>query len=88
MWVRQQRRQYKLLMEGRKSHITQERIDMLNSVGFVWVAKMNGTKNDAWLDNFEKLKKYRWSMEIVLFEMGMIFAFIGGLTTNASNTFI
>jgi Helicase associated domain len=35
-WVKCQRRQYKLLMEGQKSNMTDERIEILNKHGFVW----------------------------------------------------
>ncbi|KAL7438389.1 hypothetical protein ACHAXH_007609, partial [Discostella pseudostelligera] len=38
-WVAVQRKEYKLLMEGRPSRITQERIQRLESVGFEWVAR-------------------------------------------------
>lgn len=35
-WVKNQRRQYKLFQEGKQSHMTHERIDALNSLGFAW----------------------------------------------------
>ena len=38
-WVSKQREQYKLYLNGKASHMTQERIDKLNNIGFVWVAK-------------------------------------------------
>lgn len=35
-WVGIQRSQYKYLQDGRVSHLTQERIDQLEEIGFVW----------------------------------------------------
>jgi hypothetical protein len=35
-WLKCQRRQYKLILQGKKSHMTQERIQKLSSIGFVW----------------------------------------------------
>lgn len=35
-WVKCQRRQYKLFLQGKKSHMTHERISKLSNIGFVW----------------------------------------------------
>jgi len=35
-WVKCQRRQFKLFQQGKKSHMTKERIAKLSSIGFVW----------------------------------------------------
>lgn len=35
-WVKRQRRQYKLLQEGKASTMTSERLDLLNSLEFIW----------------------------------------------------
>ena len=35
-WVHHQRRQYKKFREGKPCHITEERIQALESLGFVW----------------------------------------------------
>ena len=35
-WVMRQRTQYRLLMEGKRSSMTEERIVTLNQIGFVW----------------------------------------------------
>ena len=35
-WVSKQRTQYKRFMEGKSFPITQDRIDILNDVGFIW----------------------------------------------------
>ena len=43
-WVHTQRRQYKLRIEGKKSSMTGEKVDALNSIGFNWDAKH--TNND------------------------------------------
>jgi len=38
-WVHTQRRQYKLMNEGKKTSMTKEKIDALHSIGFNWDAK-------------------------------------------------
>jgi hypothetical protein len=38
-WVSKQREQYKRLMDGKSSFITQDRIEKLNGIGFSWSAK-------------------------------------------------
>ena len=37
VWVAYQRQFYKLFMEGKKTSITQERVNLLNCIGFQWV---------------------------------------------------
>jgi len=46
-WVKCQRRQYKLFMQGRKSHMTQERIARLSSIGFVWYPRQIARKTES-----------------------------------------
>lgn len=43
-WVSTQRREYKNLKTGRSSSLTKERIQLLQSIGFVWEAERGGTK--------------------------------------------
>ena len=38
-WVSTQRRHYKLLQAGQDSPLTQERLNLLNQIGFVWATK-------------------------------------------------
>lgn len=38
-WVHTQRRQYKLMIEGKKSSMTREKVQALDSIGFFWAAK-------------------------------------------------
>lgn len=38
-WVKHQRRQYKLLKMGYTSHMTQERVDLLDKIGFKWFVR-------------------------------------------------
>ena len=45
-WVKRQRVQYKKFIEGKSFHITQDRIDILNDIGFIW---------DPWHDSFDLL---------------------------------
>jgi hypothetical protein len=44
IWVKCQRRQFKLYSEGEKSSMTQERIDKLNAVGFCWNPRRASTE--------------------------------------------
>lgn len=46
-WVDTQRVQYKLLKEGKKSHMTPERITILDSLGFAWVAQSPKNRQKA-----------------------------------------
>jgi len=44
-WVHHQRRQFKNHKDGKPSHITEERIRLLNSIGFVWAPRENSSRN-------------------------------------------
>jgi hypothetical protein len=41
-WVRNQRRYYRSKVIGERSPLTQERIDLLNSIGFIWLPSYQG----------------------------------------------
>jgi len=53
-WVAEQRKQYKLLRDGRPSNISQERIDLLNDLDFTWNAQ-----EAAWDRSFQVLKTFQ-----------------------------
>lgn len=54
-WVKRQRRQYKLRMEGNKnSTMTEERIKILNDIGFVW-----DSHEVIWNERFSQLLAYK-----------------------------
>ena len=53
-WVGLQRKQYRLKQMGRPSHILEERISLLNNLGFTWNAK-----EATWDKRFEELKEYK-----------------------------
>lgn len=36
-WVKSQRRQYALYLQGQKSHLTQDRVNKMNSIKFEWI---------------------------------------------------
>ena len=55
-WVHTQRRQYKLLSDGKKSSMTQKKIDSLNEIGFVWVAR-HLDDNDGDDDDDDSIEK-------------------------------
>ena len=50
-WVHTQRRQYKLLTDGKKSSMTKDKAKALESIGFFWAAKSSSstasTANDG-----------------------------------------
>jgi hypothetical protein len=48
---KKQRQQYKFFhQQGKKSHMTQERIQTLNGVGFAWLIIPKRVNSDAWLE--------------------------------------
>jgi len=53
-WVAEQRKQYKLLTDGKQSSITLERIALLNEIDFAWNAQ-----EAAWTRNMNDLKQFR-----------------------------
>jgi hypothetical protein len=53
-WVKRQRRQYKLLQEGSDSTMTDERIQLLNDIGFVW-----DSHEVVWMERFHELLGYK-----------------------------
>lgn len=51
-WIRTQKMQYRLLHEGKANHMSEQRIDLLNSIGFEWT----GEKRDKfWHDRYAEL---------------------------------
>jgi hypothetical protein len=53
-WVKRQRHQYKLQKQGHHSNLTQERIQMLEILGFIW-----DSHGAAWDEKFQELKQFR-----------------------------
>jgi hypothetical protein len=53
-WVKRQRRQYKLRRDARASTMTSERLDLLNSVGFVW-----DSHDVNWREKLDNLEAFR-----------------------------
>jgi hypothetical protein len=52
-WVKRQRRQYKLMVEGRASTMTRDRLDILKDIGFVW-----DSHDAAWQEKLNDLVRY------------------------------
>jgi hypothetical protein len=46
-WVHTQRRQYKLMIEGKKSSMTREKAQALDSIGFFWAAKPSSSSRSS-----------------------------------------
>jgi len=55
-WVNKQRMEYKLMMDGNKSSMTQERLEALTNYGFTW-AKRKGQA--TWDAKFVQLREYK-----------------------------
>ena len=54
-WVRTQKRQYQLMQEGKHSHMSQARADLLDELDFEWV----GVKRDQfWKDRYNELVQF------------------------------
>jgi len=53
-WVKRQRHQFKLKQEGRHSNLSDERLSLLNELGFVW-----DSRAAAWEERFEELKQFK-----------------------------
>jgi len=63
-WVNKQRDFYRLYQAGKRTTLTEKRIDLLKEVGFVWDASARKEsifkRNDAsWLKQYELLKAYK-----------------------------
>jgi len=59
-WVHTQRHQYHLFQKNMRSSMTTERIDMLEELGFSWVASHSGNKaNTTWNQRYGELRKYK-----------------------------
>jgi hypothetical protein len=54
LWVKEQRRHYTLMKQGKQTHMTQERIEELDSLAFCW-----DTHGATWLERFRELFKFR-----------------------------
>ena len=54
LWVKEQRRHYALLQEGKPSHMTEARAKELNDLGFCW-----DTHEATWLDRLRQIKDYK-----------------------------
>lgn len=53
-WVKRQRYQYKLMMDGKSSTMTAERVKALEDIGFVW-----DSQGAAWGDRLGELEEFR-----------------------------
>jgi hypothetical protein len=52
-WVKRQRYQYKCKLQGKHSHLTTERVQVLDMIGFIW-----DSHSAAWEENFDLLKQF------------------------------
>jgi len=52
VWVGTQRKQYHLMQQGKQSHMTPERIELLNKINFTW-------KINVWNERYQELKAFK-----------------------------
>jgi hypothetical protein len=52
-WVKRQRYQYKCKLLGKHSHLTTERVKVLDMIGFIW-----DSHSAAWEENFDLLRQF------------------------------
>jgi hypothetical protein len=54
LWIKEQRRHYTLMKQGKKSHMTEERARALDAIGFCW-----DTHEQIWGERLRELCSYR-----------------------------
>ena len=66
IWVSAQRQQYKQITSAvdddkpkRATPLTQERIDLLNALGFTWTLRSRDSLGESWNQRLEELKQYK-----------------------------
>lgn len=63
IWVSAQRQQYKILKadstQGRSAALTQQRIDLLNDLGFTWAVRSRDTLGESWSQRLLELQEYK-----------------------------
>jgi hypothetical protein len=69
IWVSAQRQQYKIMMTyqhvdldqkpRRSAPLTQDRIDLLNTLDFTWTIRSRDSLGESWNQRFEELKHYK-----------------------------
>mmetsp|Transcript_18028 Transcript_18028/g.29879 ORF Transcript_18028/g.29879 Transcript_18028/m.29879 type:complete len:822 (-) Transcript_18028:190-2655(-) len=62
VWVKRQRNQYKNYKAGNKEkagEMTEERVKLLESVGFEWSLRAVGTESTSWIDHYNTLKAFK-----------------------------
>jgi hypothetical protein len=52
-WIKRQRHQHKRIKLGKRSNLTQDRIQLLDMIGFNWDSHQN-----SWASNFESLREF------------------------------
>jgi len=53
-WVKRQRYQYKLMLEGKPSTMTHERVELLERIGFVW-----DSQGASWYERLAELEEFK-----------------------------
>jgi Helicase associated domain len=54
LWVREQRRHYALMQQGKNSHMTEARVQELNRIGFCW-----DTCEAQWTERLQELTEFQ-----------------------------
>mmetsp|Transcript_34724 Transcript_34724/g.42461 ORF Transcript_34724/g.42461 Transcript_34724/m.42461 type:complete len:333 (-) Transcript_34724:94-1092(-) len=56
-WVNFQRKQYNYMKLGKPSLMTNERVKLLDSIGFTW--NVYGEESETWMTKYEELKQFK-----------------------------
>lgn len=51
-WVAAQRKQYRIMQQGKPSYMTHERIDLLNKINFTWIV-------NTWNERYQELQVFK-----------------------------
>lgn len=59
IWVSSMRAAYKKADPGRSAPLTQDRIDLLNQLGFTWTIRSRDTLGESWFQRLQELKAFK-----------------------------
>ena len=65
-WVNEQRFQYRRLIKGKSSYMTQTKINHLNSIGFIWTLRESKRPWAEWLDELQRYRAEHGNVDVPL----------------------